>query len=158
MPSRASDKCQREKRKTINGDDLVWAMGILGFEEYGEPLTLYLHKYREASPLPSIFACMCTRAFDGPNKSAAFLGMMLDSCCAGCNLADRWQHTNAHPYKSMTPLRRERNSPWLSKQRRERRSRGLIMACSQPVFPGHSSDMMAGSHFSRAPGNKHYSP
>jgi nuclear transcription Y subunit beta len=44
---RASDKCQREKRKTINGDDLVWAMGILGFEEYGEPLKLYLHKYRE---------------------------------------------------------------------------------------------------------------
>ncbi len=46
---RASDKCQREKRKTINGDDLVWAMGILGFEEYGEPLKLYLHKYREVS-------------------------------------------------------------------------------------------------------------
>ena len=44
---RASDKCQREKRKTINGDDLVWAMSILGFEEYGEPLKLYLHKYRE---------------------------------------------------------------------------------------------------------------
>ena len=48
---RASDKCQREKRKTINGDDLVWAMGILGFEEYGEPLKLYLHKYREVSAL-----------------------------------------------------------------------------------------------------------
>ena len=47
-PCRASDKCQREKRKTINGDDLVWAMGILGFEEYGEPLKQYLHKYREA--------------------------------------------------------------------------------------------------------------
>ncbi|CAL8463103.1 g2637 [Coccomyxa elongata] len=47
ITSEASDKCQREKRKTINGDDLVWAMGILGFEEYGEPLKLYLHKYRE---------------------------------------------------------------------------------------------------------------
>ena len=44
---RASDKCQREKRKTINGDDLLWAMGTLGFEEYVEPLNLYLHKYRE---------------------------------------------------------------------------------------------------------------
>ncbi|KAJ6366079.1 hypothetical protein OIU77_002619 [Salix suchowensis] len=30
----ASDKCQREKRKTINGDDLLWAMTILGFENY----------------------------------------------------------------------------------------------------------------------------
>lgn len=43
----ASDKCQREKRKTINGDDLLWAMTTLGFEEYMEPLKVYLHKYRE---------------------------------------------------------------------------------------------------------------
>eukprot|EP00249_Psilotum_nudum_P020469 c27718_g1_i1 orf=358-1008(-) len=43
----ASDKCQREKRKTINGDDLLWAMSTLGFEDYVEPLKLYLHKYRE---------------------------------------------------------------------------------------------------------------
>ena len=57
-PLRASDKCQREKRKTINGDDLVWAMGILGFEEYGEPLKLYLHKYREVSaPAAALQSC-----------------------------------------------------------------------------------------------------
>lgn len=43
----ASDKCQREKRKTINGDDLLWAMTTLGFEEYVEPLKTYLQKYRE---------------------------------------------------------------------------------------------------------------
>lgn len=43
----ASDKCQKEKRKTINGDDLLWAMTTLGFEEYVEPLKIYLHKYRE---------------------------------------------------------------------------------------------------------------
>lgn len=43
----ASDKCQREKRKTINGDDLLWAMTTLGFEEYVEPLKIYLAKYRE---------------------------------------------------------------------------------------------------------------
>ncbi|XP_068669651.1 nuclear transcription factor Y subunit B-3-like [Aristolochia californica] len=43
----ASDKCQREKRKTINGDDLLWAMTTLGFEEYVEPLRIYLHKFRE---------------------------------------------------------------------------------------------------------------
>ncbi|KAK9828318.1 hypothetical protein WJX74_008597 [Apatococcus lobatus] len=48
ITSEASDKCQREKRKTINGDDLLWAMSTLGFEEYFEPLKLYLHKYREA--------------------------------------------------------------------------------------------------------------
>ncbi|XP_043696631.1 nuclear transcription factor Y subunit B-3-like [Telopea speciosissima] len=43
----ASDKCQREKRKTINGDDLLWAMTTLGFENYSEPLKVYLNKYRE---------------------------------------------------------------------------------------------------------------
>lgn len=47
ITSEASDKCQREKRKTINGDDLLWAMGTLGFEDYVEPLRLYLQKYRE---------------------------------------------------------------------------------------------------------------
>ncbi|XP_073100108.1 nuclear transcription factor Y subunit B-1 isoform X5 [Elaeis guineensis] len=48
ITSEASDKCQREKRKTINGDDLLWAMATLGFEDYIEPLKLYLQKYREA--------------------------------------------------------------------------------------------------------------
>ncbi|KAJ6756797.1 CCAAT-BINDING TRANSCRIPTION FACTOR-RELATED [Salix purpurea] len=43
----ASDKCQREKRKTINGDDLLWAMTTLGFEDYVEPLKIYLQKFRE---------------------------------------------------------------------------------------------------------------
>eukprot|EP01018_Ginkgo_biloba_P017097 Gb_07866 [translate_table: standard] len=43
----ASDKCQREKRKTINGDDLLWAMTTLGFEAYVEPLKVYLQKFRE---------------------------------------------------------------------------------------------------------------
>ncbi|KMZ63652.1 Nuclear transcription factor Y subunit B-3 [Zostera marina] len=47
VTSEASDKCQREKRKTINGDDLLWAMVTLGFEEYIDPLKAYLQKYRE---------------------------------------------------------------------------------------------------------------
>ena len=43
----ASDKCQREKRKTINGDDIIWAITTLGFEDYVEPLKSYLQKYRD---------------------------------------------------------------------------------------------------------------
>lgn len=46
---RASDKCQREKRKTVNGDDLLWAMATLGFEDYIEPLKSYLNRYREVN-------------------------------------------------------------------------------------------------------------
>jgi len=48
ITSEASDKCLQEKRKTINGDDLLWAMSTLGFDKYVEPLKIYLNKYREA--------------------------------------------------------------------------------------------------------------
>lgn len=47
----ASDRCQQEKRKTINGEDILWAMQSLGFENYTEALKIYLHKYREVSNL-----------------------------------------------------------------------------------------------------------
>lgn len=48
ITSEASDKCQQEKRKTINGDDLLWAMSTLGFDKYIDPLRIYLTKYRES--------------------------------------------------------------------------------------------------------------
>ncbi|XP_020991648.1 nuclear transcription factor Y subunit B-5-like [Arachis duranensis] len=43
----ASDKCHKEKRKTVNGDDICWALATLGFDDYAEPLKRYLHKFRE---------------------------------------------------------------------------------------------------------------
>merc|ERR1739847_234286 len=48
ITSEASDRCQAEKRKTINGEDILFAMSTLGFDNYVEPLKLYLQKYREA--------------------------------------------------------------------------------------------------------------
>lgn len=36
-----------EKRKTINGEDILFAMSTLGFDNYVEPLKIYLQKYRE---------------------------------------------------------------------------------------------------------------
>ncbi len=44
---RASERCQQEKRKTINGEDILFAMSTLGFDNYVDPLKLYLTKYRE---------------------------------------------------------------------------------------------------------------
>ncbi|PON81676.1 Nuclear transcription factor Y subunit B [Trema orientale] len=44
----ASDKCHKENRKTINGDDICWALSALGFDNYAEVIVRYLHKYREA--------------------------------------------------------------------------------------------------------------
>jgi histone H3/H4 len=43
----ASEKCQQEKRKTVNGEDILFAMTSLGFENYAEALKIYLSKYRE---------------------------------------------------------------------------------------------------------------
>ncbi|MED6198392.1 hypothetical protein PIB30_065933 [Stylosanthes scabra] len=43
----ASDKCHKEKRKTVNGDDICWALATLGFDDYAEPLKRYLLKFRE---------------------------------------------------------------------------------------------------------------
>ncbi|KAF0923480.1 hypothetical protein E2562_006368 [Oryza meyeriana var. granulata] len=34
----ASDKCHKEKRKTVNGDDVCWAFGSLGFDDYVDPM------------------------------------------------------------------------------------------------------------------------
>ncbi|KAK8543017.1 hypothetical protein V6N13_136436 [Hibiscus sabdariffa] len=44
----ASDKCRKENRKTVNGDDICWALGALGFDNYAEAIVRFLHKYREA--------------------------------------------------------------------------------------------------------------
>ena len=59
----ASEKCQQEKRKTVNGEDILFAMTSTGFENYAEALKIYLAKYREVSnifhgltfPAPSCF-------------------------------------------------------------------------------------------------------
>ncbi|KAF4359415.1 hypothetical protein G4B88_008430 [Cannabis sativa] len=32
----ASDKCHKENRKTVNGDDICWALTALGFDNYAE--------------------------------------------------------------------------------------------------------------------------
>ncbi|WCJ33099.1 Nuclear transcription factor Y subunit B [Euphorbia peplus] len=43
----ANDRCQKEQRKTITAEDVLWAMGKLGFDDYVQPLTLFLHRYRD---------------------------------------------------------------------------------------------------------------
>ena len=47
ITSEACEKCLSERRKTINGDDLLHAMTTLGFEKYIDPLRIYLQRYRE---------------------------------------------------------------------------------------------------------------
>lgn len=48
ITSEASERCHQEKRKTINGEDILFAMTALGFDNYIGPLKIYLQKYRES--------------------------------------------------------------------------------------------------------------
>ena len=48
ITSEASERCHNEKRKTMNGEDLLYSLCALGFENYIEPLKLFLQKYRDS--------------------------------------------------------------------------------------------------------------
>ncbi|KAI8813767.1 nuclear transcription factor Y subunit B5 [Cladochytrium replicatum] len=67
ITSEASDRCQQEKRKTINGEDILWAMQSLGFENYCETLKIYLHKYREHLTHPQHFQQQMQDATPSPH-------------------------------------------------------------------------------------------
>ncbi|KAM3378130.1 nuclear transcription factor Y subunit B-4 [Capsicum galapagoense] len=43
----ASDKCHKENRRTVNGDDICWALSSLGFDNYAEVMLRYLNKLRD---------------------------------------------------------------------------------------------------------------
>mmetsp|Transcript_16724 Transcript_16724/g.28419 ORF Transcript_16724/g.28419 Transcript_16724/m.28419 type:complete len:110 (+) Transcript_16724:25-354(+) len=45
VTSEASEKCASDKRRTINGHDLLYALSQLGFERYLDNLKLYYEKY-----------------------------------------------------------------------------------------------------------------
>jgi hypothetical protein len=49
ITSEAAEKCQLEKRKTIGGEDILFAMGTLGFENYSEVLKIRLARLRQVS-------------------------------------------------------------------------------------------------------------
>ncbi|GAA5987700.1 hypothetical protein JCM10908_007175 [Rhodotorula pacifica] len=47
ITSEAAERCAVEKRKTINGEDILFALTTLGFDMYSDVLKVYLVKYRE---------------------------------------------------------------------------------------------------------------
>ncbi|KAI0703309.1 histone-fold-containing protein [Earliella scabrosa] len=52
ITSEAAEKCQMEKRKTIGGEDILYAMVTLGFENYAETLKIHLSKLRHHQAQP----------------------------------------------------------------------------------------------------------
>ncbi|KAJ7096754.1 histone-fold-containing protein [Mycena belliarum] len=47
ITSEAAERCLAEKRKTIGGEDILYAMGTLGFDNYAETLKIHLAKLRQ---------------------------------------------------------------------------------------------------------------
>ncbi|KAK6984784.1 nuclear transcription factor Y subunit B-1 [Favolaschia claudopus] len=47
ITSEAAERSLVEKRKTIGGEDILYAMNSLGFDNYAEVLKIYLAKLRE---------------------------------------------------------------------------------------------------------------
>lgn len=56
LTSEANEKCLAEKRKTINGDDILFAMKMLGFEEYEIVCRIWLTRYRMVCTFPLFFS------------------------------------------------------------------------------------------------------
>jgi histone H3/H4 len=46
ITSEASFQCKNQKRKTVNGEDILWALGQVGFDDYKIILQEYLNKYK----------------------------------------------------------------------------------------------------------------
>jgi nuclear transcription Y subunit beta len=64
ITSEAAEKCQLEKRKTIGGEDILYAMVSLGFENYAETLKIHLAKLRQvrytsSTPSSDLTDCVC---------------------------------------------------------------------------------------------------
>ena len=95
----ASEKCQQEKRKTVNGEDILFAMTSLGFENYGEALKIYLAMYREVSTSPAV-------ALPSNMVTATFLSPILtdsaEPCCSwrASEASRKWQWWH-HDYRTL---------------------------------------------------------
>ncbi|KAG6480443.1 hypothetical protein ZIOFF_063943 [Zingiber officinale] len=59
----ASEKCHKEKRKTVNGDDICWALNALGFDDYVEPMrSLQVLHYASIESWRTAVDCFATAA------------------------------------------------------------------------------------------------
>lgn len=129
--STASEKCHQEKRKTVNGEDILFAMTSLGFENYSEALKIYLAKYREVSQMTVV-----TPAHECANSVPPSPYMPLTNRCIDTSYQRRcaterqtWQSRrvrrssslrirSSFQYRVHLPSRwRKQQSPWRSDRR-----------------------------------------
>lgn len=49
ITSEAQERADGQKRSTLNGDDVLYALGVLGFDEYERLGRVWLSRYRVVS-------------------------------------------------------------------------------------------------------------
>ncbi|XP_045790932.1 nuclear transcription factor Y subunit B-9-like [Trifolium pratense] len=74
ITSEANERCQKEQRKTVTAEDILWAMGKLGFDDYVNPLAFYLQRYRESEGEPA--SVRRTSSHDVPHPPPLPLSML----------------------------------------------------------------------------------
>nr|XP_010921842.1 nuclear transcription factor Y subunit B-4-like [Elaeis guineensis] len=68
----ASDRCCKDNRKTINGDDICCAMKTLGLDEYADAMKIYLCRYREHEEKATSMKCNKPVQIDVNNELPIF--------------------------------------------------------------------------------------
>ena len=55
LTSEAADRCLQEKKRTVGPEDIIFAMDVLGFENYASAMRLYLERYRDSIRIANKF-------------------------------------------------------------------------------------------------------
>jgi len=74
ITNEAAEKCRVEKRKTIGGEDILYAMISLGFDNYAETLRIHLAKLRLHQSSTSGGGSRAAQEGDAEDTSAAIGG------------------------------------------------------------------------------------
>ncbi|XP_037468768.1 nuclear transcription factor Y subunit B-8-like [Triticum dicoccoides] len=67
----ANERCHMEHRKTVNAEDIVWALNRLGFDDYVVPLSVFLHRMRDPEAATGAAAAGDRRAVTSAPPRAA---------------------------------------------------------------------------------------
>lgn len=83
ITSEAAERCSLEKRKTINGEDILFAMANLGFDNYVEPLKVYLQKYRDSAKCDTTGGTVANTSANNNNTTRIISGIPSGLLTAG---------------------------------------------------------------------------
>ncbi|WOL06739.1 nuclear transcription factor Y subunit B-4-like [Canna indica] len=84
----AADSCQKNNRKTLNGDDICGAMRTLGLDNYADTMRRYLDRYKEYEEI---------RASSVDHNKFTSINLVDELSVAKSSSSYRGHHTNPSP-------------------------------------------------------------